>query len=205
MTRIQATAGRTSDARPVAAFRLLAGALSLGALAGCAVLPEPAPAAGDGLTTSVVRIIDGDTVAVQPTDQLPATDDAGAEHVVRILGIDAPEMNHTGDQDPECGAEDATEHLAELLPDGSEVAVMYDEKADKSDRYGRSLAYIESPDVDDAGLSMVTAGHAAPWVPQSEPEPARFSTYEAAMRDAQAAGAGGWAQCPTIGRAGATA
>lgn len=189
---------------------VLTAAAALTVLAGCTDLLselDPVPEADATVTqsTTVVRVIDGDTIAVQPTDELPATNDDGNEHVVRLLGIDAPEMNFYDDEDPECGAQAATDYLAELLPEAAAVTVVYDERADETDRYGRSLAYIESPETEDAGLAMLTEGHAAAWVPQSAPDPERLPTYEDAMTTAQRDRTGSWAQCPAIGRAGANA
>lgn len=188
----------------------LAGVALLVALTGCTDLlseldPAPEADAAAEQSTTIVRVIDGDTIAVQPTDQLPATNDDGDEHVVRLLGIDAPEMNFSEAEDPECGAQAATDYLAELLPEAAAVTVVYDERADETDHYGRSLAYIESPQADDAGLAMIAEGHAAAWVPQSAPDPERLTSYEDAMATAQRDHTGAWAQCPAIGRAGATA
>ena len=201
---------RQGGAAARGAMRVLTGAVAVTVLAGCAeLLSEPGPAseadAAVAPSTTVVRVIDGDTIAVQPTEELPATNDDGDEHVVRLLGIDAPEMNFYDDEDPECGAEAATDYLTELLPEAAAVTVIYDEHADETDRYGRSLAYIESPETDDAGLAMITEGHAAAWGPQSAPDPERLPTYEDAMTTAQHDRTGAWAQCPAIGRAGATA
>lgn len=188
----------------------LAGVAILVVLTGCTDLlseldPAPEPDATAEQSATMVRVIDGDTIAVQPTDELPATNDDGDEHVVRLLGIDAPEMNFYEAEDPECGAQAATDYLAELLPEAAAVTIVYDERADETDRYGRSLAYIESPQADDAGLAMIAEGHAAAWVPQSAPDPERLTSYEDAMATAQSGRTGAWAQCPAIGRAGATA
>lgn len=193
--------------RPI---RLLTGTAALVALTGCTGLlfePDAAPEADTAGASSatVVRVIDGDTIAVEPTEDLPSTNDDGDEHVVRLLGIDAPEMNFYDDESPECGAQEATDYLTELLPEAVAVTIVSDEAADETDRYGRSLAYIESPETDDVGLAMITEGHAAAWVPQSTPDPERLPTYEDAMTTAQTDRTGAWAQCPAIGRAGANA
>lgn len=186
---------------------LFAGIIALATLVGCSayVSEQGNPPAGDAAkesTTAVVRVIDGDTIAVRPADDLPATNDDGDEHVVRLLGIDAPEMNFYDDEPPECGAQNATDYLAELLPEATTVTVTYDEHADETDRYGRSLAYIEGTETADAGLSMIAAGHATAWTPRSAPAPERFSAYREAMTTAQSDRAGGWEHCLTIGRAG---
>ena len=93
-----------------------------GSLAGCGglVTPSDTPiaqhesgASSAATSARFVRVIDGDTIAVQPTGSL--VDTGYGEHSVRLLGIDAPEMHKTTDQAPDCGAEAATEHLEELL------------------------------------------------------------------------------------------
>ncbi|WP_157109141.1 thermonuclease family protein [Cryobacterium arcticum] len=42
------------------------------------------------LTATLIRVVDGDTITVVPSELLPAIDDAGTEHAVRLLGIDTP-------------------------------------------------------------------------------------------------------------------
>ncbi|MGP5364465.1 thermonuclease family protein [Brachybacterium tyrofermentans] len=152
------------------------------------------PAATGGEAT-VVRVIDGDTLAVEPSETLPATNDEGTEHVVRVLGIDAPEMNYHDDAEPECGAQEATDYLEEMLPAGARVTLVHDGQADRVDRYGRTLAYVELEDVGDAGELLISDGYAIAWYPQSEPEPGRFPAYQASMTTARDADAGSWAHC----------
>lgn len=154
----------------------------------------------EGHSATVVRVVDGDTIAVQPTATLAATNDSGTEHVVRLLAIDAPEMNKMSDDPAECGAQASLDHLAGLLGSGVEVTVVYDSLADRTDRYGRSLAYVLLADGTDAALSMVTAGYAAAWYPSGEPEPAGFPAYAAAQLAASTSNAGAHATCDSIGR-----
>lgn len=142
----------------------------------------------------VVRVIDGDTVEVQPEDSLGA-----ARQVVRILGIDAPEMNTRPPSGPECGAREAAEHLALLLPPGTRVDVVPDTRSDPADRYGRVLAYLTADHLD-AGLAMVTDGFAAAWYPHGEPEPERYNSYRAAHEAASAIPRGSWRTCDALGR-----
>ncbi|QOT16699.1 thermonuclease family protein [Paenarthrobacter sp. YJN-5] len=153
--------------------------------------------------TKVIRVIDGDTVAVQPVDGvLKVTDTRGdvPEHTVRLLGIDAPEMNYRKDTGPECGAKAATDHLGGILPEGLPVTVQFDPKSDRTDRYGRSLAYVITPADNDAARQQVTDGYAMPWFPKGEPEPQRTPEYRTAAEKATALHAGAHSQCPSIGR-----
>lgn len=153
------------------------------------------------MQTKLLRIIDGDTIAVAPVEGvLPGTNAAGDEHSVRMLGIDTPEMNFHDPADPECGAEEATEHLEELLPVDHDVILTFDEKADHTDRYDRSLAYVANLGLDDINLAMVADGYAEPWYPKSAPEPTRVPEYTKAAEKAEADNLGSYAECSDIGR-----
>lgn len=187
-------------------------------ITGCQLIPLPTgiPGGAVGGTSSsesafvsesaqvveLVRIVDGDTIAIAPTDALPATNDRGTEHHVRVLSIDAPEMNKMGDEPAECGAAEATDHLVSLLRDHQRVALVFDAISDHTDRFGRSLAYVETLGEQpvDIGLEQVRAGFAAAWYPRSEPEPERFASYKASQQDAVTAGAGAFGACATVGR-----
>lgn len=153
--------------------------------------------------TKVIRVIDGDTVAVLPVaGLLEATDKhiGIPDHTVRLLGIDAPEMNYHKDAEPECGARAATDHLGGILPQGMPVTIEYDPGADRTDRYGRSLAYVITPAHNDAARQQVTDGYAMPWFPKGEPEPQRIPEYRTAADNAVALHAGAHSQCSSIGR-----
>lgn len=75
---------------------------------GLAVALAISPNAGaqETINATVTRVVDGDTVEVQPASGPPTT--------VRLLGIDAPESVAPGTP-VECGSEDAAAHLTELL------------------------------------------------------------------------------------------
>jgi len=156
------------------------------------------PAAANSAT--VIRVIDGDTIAVQPSDAFPPTNDAGSEHVIRLLGIDTPEMNVMSEEDLECGAQNASDQLAALLPAGAAVSIIFDADADRSDRYGRSLAYVQLADGTDAALALASTGYAEAWYPQGEPEPERFAAYAAAEDNAASSNLGSHSMCDSIGR-----
>lgn len=158
-------------------------------------LDDGMPTATTGSEATVIRVIDGDTLAVEPTEELAATNEDGTEHVVRILGIDAPEMHYGDSEAPECGAQEATDRLGKLLPAGARVHLVHDGQADHVDRYGRSLAYVDLDDATDAGTEMTAGGYATAWYPRGEPEPERFTTYRDAATEARDAGTGSWATC----------
>lgn len=79
------------------------------------------PAASTLTSCTVNRIADGDTIDCPPVGR------------VRLIGIDAPE----GDQEPFATA--ATTALAAMIPPGA--LVLLERDAERSDRYGRALAY----------------------------------------------------------------
>lgn len=173
--------------------------------------PAGTPSAGQDyepmmVTTEVVRVVDGDTIVVRPViDVLRPTNDAGTQHTVRLLGLDAPEMNFgEGKGDPECGAVAATDHLAELLPTGHLVTLTFDPLADRFDDYGRSLAYVSiTGSGSDVNLAQLTGGFAAAWIPNGEPEPERWFNYLSASEQAKYAKTGSYGapeHCTSLGR-----
>ena len=169
---------------------------------------NPAPVQPDAavaLVATLIRVVDGDTITVVPDANFPATSDSGSEHTIRMLGIDTPEMNKMSDKNPECGATEAGNYLGDLLTANAgnvQILVIFDARADHTDRFGRSLAYIELNDAThtDVNLTMVADGFAEAWYPKGEPEPERFSSYRDAQEGAVAANAGQHAFCAKIGR-----
>lgn len=191
-------------------------------LVGCRDSGKPmAPGPVGGVETAVVaqaqvetevrpatirRIVDGDTVTVEPSQHFPANYNCWKgtckEHAIRLLGIDAPEVNSTTDKQPDCGAESATSNLAALLLDndtGVEITVVTDSVADPIDRYGRTLAYVEVDGID-AGGAQVSEGFAAAWYPRGEPEPDRYAVYLRDQLTAEHDLLGLHAQCDRTGR-----
>lgn len=158
---------------------LIAGAIGL-AVTSCSTTPENPASQIDRdqtITTTVDHVIDGDTVTVETVDPLPITDPEENTTSVRLLGIQAPEMNYRSSASPECGAQQATDTLDELLNPGTEITVSFDERSDTRDRYGRVLGYVETLEGQDAAAAVVDAGWAQAWHPDSEPEPQRYSDY----------------------------
>lgn len=151
------------------------------------------------ITAELHRIVDGDTVTVVPDEQLEATNDADDQHSVRVLGIDAPEMDWS-DGDHECGAQQATDRLEGLLTPGDTVVLVFDEHAEHADRFGRSLAYLETESGVDLSQLLIEDGLVAAWYPTSEPEPERYSDYAQTQEEAQQQSTGSWEQCSEMGR-----
>jgi endonuclease YncB( thermonuclease family) len=101
---------------------------------------EPAPP-----VTTVVRVVDGDTL------------DVGGERI-RLANIDAPEMPPKSRCASEAeGALAATARLRSLVGEGSLTL-----RRTGEDRYGRTLAhvYVDQADVGDA---LIAAGLVRPW------------------------------------------
>ena len=157
---------------------VLATLAALVAVAGCSAgSPPTEPGAGQ-----VVRVVDGDTLDVAL---------AGVEERVRLIGIDTPETS-----DPrspvECFGEEASRHLAALVPPGTAVRLERDVEA--RDRYGRLLAYLHrASDGLFVNQAMARAGMAA--AVTYPPNEARTDEVVAATAEARAAGRGLWGAC----------
>ena len=117
-------------------------------LFGCAANREPAassePPSADvtktnSQETTLVRVIDGDTVVVSVD---------GKEERVRLVGIDTPEKGT-------CGFAEATRAL-ELLLSSTKVGLV-DAGVSDRDQFDRLLRYLEI-DGSDPGLELIRAG-----------------------------------------------
>lgn len=81
-------------------------------------------------TTTVERVIDGDTVDVRID---------GETERVRLLNVDTPETKHP-EKELECLGPEATAFLEEQLPVGQEIELEFDEE--RTDQYERVLAGV---------------------------------------------------------------
>jgi micrococcal nuclease len=130
----------------------------------------------------VTKITDGDTIHVEI---------GGGDETVRLIGIDTPES-----VDPrtpvECFGKEASAHLAELIPVGTDVHLVRDVEA--RDRYDRLLAYVYRAGDDlFVNLQMVLDGFAVPAT--FPPNVAHVDDFTDAARDAREAGRGLWSAC----------
>jgi micrococcal nuclease len=123
-----------------------------------------------GPTCRITRIVDGDTVHC-----------SGVK--IRLLLIDSPERK----QRP--FGQRATQQLARLIPVGTTVRLEYD--LDRTDRYGRTLAYLYTPGGTLVNEAMVRQGFAVPLV--YPPNVRYVERIRAAASTARAARAGLWA------------
>jgi micrococcal nuclease len=158
-------------------------AAAIVALAIALSLPVNA-AAQETINATVIRVIDGDTIDVQPA--------SGPSTTVRLLGIDAPESGAPGTP-VECGSEDAAAYLTELLLRLPDVVLTTDPSQDRVDRFGRLLTYVDGGTTD-VGLAMIRAGHADVFVFEGRPF-ARLPTYEDVQAEASTAERGVWGTC----------
>ena len=108
-------------------------------LAAVALAFAPAP----GAAQLVERVVDGDTIIVQGVGR------------VRLIGVDTPET-----VDPrrpvECFGKEASAFTKRLL-EGQRARLEYDR--DRTDRYGRTLAYVYLPNGTFANAEIVRQGY----------------------------------------------
>ena len=137
-----------------------------------------APAVEAPVTTDeprrVRKVIDGDTITVSGVG------------TVRLLGVDAPEKTG-GYREAERYGDEATRFMRELV-DGKLVRLEYD--GERKDKFDRTLAYVLLEDGTIANEAIIRAGWAKTY--------RRFTyrrkpQFQAAERDARAAGRGMWA------------
>jgi micrococcal nuclease len=156
-------------------------------LIGC---PDPIYPAGENPCSSqvlvdVVDSHDGDTIVVEYAsgDRQGSTDD------VRLIGIDTPEVDHSGD-DHDCYALPAWQEIRDLL-EGQQAWLTYDEEC--TDAYGRGLAYVfAEADGLFVNSHLVEQGfaRACPFAPNTT----FTDDLEARQQEAQAANLGRWAE-----------
>jgi micrococcal nuclease len=114
-----------------------------------------------------VYIIDGDTLRISLPDN--------SQEIVRILGIDTPEVTPSGN-DPDAfegvtdpwflstWGEEASSTLHREV-EGREVTITIDRAAGERDRYGRLLAYVQTADGIDLGELLISRGLAPASIP----------------------------------------
>lgn len=130
----------------------------------------------------VRRVVDGDTVEVRIGE---------VDETVRLLGIDTPES--VDPRSPvECFGREAAEHLASLLPPGTDVRLVRD--VEGRDRYDRLLAYVyRQQDAMFVNLALVREGYAA--VLTYPPNVAHADEFTVAAAEARVDARGLWGAC----------
>ena len=151
-----------------------------GSAAEPASLPDDEPALAPNAT--VERVVDGDTIVVELQ---------GQRERVRLLGIDTPE-SVAEDRPDQCYGAEAGAYLTDLLPAGTDVALVRD--VEPRDQYDRLLAYVvRTDDQLFVNLDLVERGFAATLV--YPPNDHYADVLREAERAAVAAGTGLWGVC----------
>lgn len=154
----------------------LAAAVAAAPASACAAPVGAAPA-----TATVLRVVDGDTVDV--------LDDARGRLRVRVLGIDTPETKRPGYTEA-CWGREATEFATSTLLN-RRVALIADASQDAHDRYGRTLAYVQTDRGDYSVLAAAAGAGRSYFFDPSHP-PQRAHEIAAAEASARDAGRGLW-------------
>jgi micrococcal nuclease len=131
-----------------------------------------------GPVVTVSRVVDGDTIEIAPTvDGLTE---------VRLIGVDTPET-----KDPRTGVQpygEAAYRFTASALEGEEVSLEFD--VERTDRYGRLLAYVWLPDGRMFNEVLLEEGYAQ--VATFPPNVKYVEPFEEAQREAREAGRGLW-------------
>lgn len=141
-----------------------------------AVNAEPVAA-----TASVLKVVDGDTIDIR--------DDFRGRLRVRILGIDTSETKKPG-YTVGCWGPEATEFAKSTMV-GQRVALVTDPTQHRTDRFGRTLAYLVRADGWDYSVEAARAGTAKSYVYGGVPV-SRHDAIAAAEQEAKNAARGLW-------------
>ncbi len=140
----------------------------------------------DGISTRVIRVIDGDTFDVDLPDAL---NDRSFTRV-RLWGLDCPEIE-TRDHPGEPWADEATAFARNLL-DGAQVTLHLESHRERG-TYGRVLAHVQIPDRGSLNLLLLEAGLA---VADDRWPHRHLERYAAAERNARREEQGLWRPVP---------
>ncbi|MDO9104202.1 MAG: thermonuclease family protein [Methylovulum sp.] len=122
----------------------------------------------------VKTVYDGDTLVLEDGRK------------IRLLGINTPEVAHRN-QPADAGGEEAKQWLIDKLKN---TAVRLETSAEKTDKYGRTLAHVFTENKDHINLQLVEAGLAS--VNLYPPNLLYAKALVAAEEQAQQAGRGLW-------------
>jgi micrococcal nuclease len=92
----------------------------------------------------------------------------------------------------ECYGPEATNWLTSRV-NGRSVQVVPDSTQDSTDRYGRTLGYVEAGG--DVGLEAVQSGYARAYRPRDGQPPQRYTSYVVAQESAKIERRGMWGVC----------
>jgi micrococcal nuclease len=97
--------------------------------AGCADQPTTSPGVAPTLSVPITDVVDGDTIHVLLDGRIER---------VRLIGVDAPEIDHP-DQPAECFGEESALFTRRRL-EGGRVEIEFD--VERRDRFDRLLGYV---------------------------------------------------------------
>ena len=99
---------------------------------------------------TIQRIVDGDTIHV--------TDVSGTKESIRLLGIDAPEIDYENPQNNDCYAWESKATLEELLQHTKTIVLTEDPSQGTRDTYNRLLGYIQTDMHADINNTLIEFG-----------------------------------------------
>jgi endonuclease YncB( thermonuclease family) len=145
-------------------------------------LPAGTDPCRDPVKGTVLDVIDGDTIKVETG--------RGVERV-RLIGIDTPEVDHSGPDD-ECYGEESKAFLGAMIKNRT-VWLTFDSEC--IDDYGRTLAYVHRGFEDNEFIQRVLlkGGWASTFA--VVPNVSFQSTFAADQAQAQSEGGGLWGDC----------
>ncbi|MEQ4208865.1 thermonuclease family protein [Actinopolymorpha sp. B9G3] len=142
---------------------------------------EPSPGR---IPAEVVEVVDGDTVKVRRKE--------GTTETLRLIGLDTPET-----KDPNepvgCYGPEASAHAKELL-DGAKVRLETDSTQGRTDRYGRTLAYVWMANGSMFNEVMIGGGYGREYTYDNAYRHQRL--LKTAESEAKRQKAGLWGACP---------
>jgi micrococcal nuclease len=148
----------------------------------CLVSTTPKVGADTIATTAIVlKVVDGDTIDIR--------DDNRGRLRVRLLGIDTPETKKPGFT-VGCWGPEASKFANDTML-GQRVALIPDLTQDRTDRYGRTLAYLDKADGWDYSVEAARAGAAHSYIYHGHPA-VRANEIAVAEQEAKIAGRGLW-------------
>ena len=135
---------------------------------------------GEVSTARVTRVVDGDTVVVKLD---------GRPQKLRYIGVDTPE-SVTPTTPVQCWAKKASD-LNRKLVAGQTVTLHFDRE--RTDRYGRLLAYVQRTDGLDVNAELLKAGAARTM--EIRPNTSRARDFRAFAAQARRERRGLWGKC----------
>ena len=176
--------GRTHATSPSDFAAVKRTAVLLAALTGTvSVLFAPLTATADPVDTTavVLNVVDGDTIDIR--------DDVRGRLRIRVLGIDTPETKKPG-HTIGCWGPQATQFAVDTLL-GQQVAFVTDPTQDRTDGFGRTLAYLVKGDGWNYSIEAARAGTARAYVYADNPVQL-YAEIARAEQEAKEAGRGLW-------------